>query len=107
MQIRYLILFLTLSLFSCGKEFEDRETYIQRSLKEKKEKFLEKEEASCLKALYDQAEEIADSLILQEALQLDSLQKDLPLVPPKPVFIEPAPSGDSLAIEPFLDTIQK
>ncbi len=90
---------------ACAKKVETQEAYIQKSLAEKIAKHKEKEAEKCTKKLYNQAAEIADSILLIDALKLDSLQDKLPIVPPKPGFIEPKPSGDSLAIEPFLDTI--
>ncbi len=105
MQNRNLFIFSALLLlFACAKKIETKEEYIQKSLKERIAKHIEKKSAKCAQILYTQATGIADSILLQEALKLDSLQEKLPTVPPKPGFIEPKPSEDSLTIEPFLDT---
>lgn len=93
---------MVLGVTACAEKPETQAAYIQRSLQERlaKHQLIKKEK--CQESIMEQASEIADSILLKEALQLDSLMDKLPVVPPKPEFIEPSPTGDSLAVEPFL-----
>ena len=99
---KYIFGLIVLLLASCKEPPETREAYIQRALQDKINKHIADKEQLCTKELDKKANEIADSILLQEALALDSLQSKLPVVPPKPEFIEPEPIGDSLAVKPFL-----
>jgi len=93
-------------MVSCKEKPETRDAYIQRALQERIQKHIAERGIFCVKELDKKANEIADSILLQEALALDTLQSKLPIVPPKPEFIEPEPIGDSLAVKPFLDKPQ-
>jgi len=94
-------------LVSCKEKPETQEAYIKRALQAKIDKHIVNRSEQCDKDLDKKASGIADSILLKEALALDSLQSKLPIVPPKPEFIEPEPIGDSLAVQPFLDKSQK
>ena len=100
---KYFIGLMLLLLISCKEKPETQQEYIERALQEKREKYLVSERERCITELDKKANEIADSILLKEALALDSLQSKLPTVPPKPEFIEPKPIGDSLAVKPFLE----
>jgi len=98
-------LFLVLTLISCREKPETQEAYIQRALQEKIQKYVTLKDEMCTRELDKKANAIADSILLLEALAVDSLLPKLPTVPEKPEFIEPKPIGDSLAVKPFLDTL--
>ena len=100
---KYILGLVLMVFISCKEKPETRDEYIQRALQEKIDKHIVDSKALCIKELDKKANELADSILLQEALALDSLQSKLPIVPPKPAFIEPEPIGDSLAVKPFLE----
>ncbi len=97
----FLLLMLILGL-SCRKKPETQKEYLQRALKDRIAKHVEEKKENCNKKLNEKAAEIADSILLQEALVIDSIQAKLPVVPPKPAFIDPKPIADSLPVQPFL-----
>ncbi len=100
---KYIVGLIVLLMVACKEPPETREEYIQRALQDKIDKHIVDRKEFCAEQLNKKANAIADSILLQEALALDSLQSKLPIVPPKPTFIEPKPIGDSLAVKPFLD----
>ncbi|HHB77739.1 MAG TPA: hypothetical protein ENK85_00735 [Saprospiraceae bacterium] len=103
-KIKYIGLFISVALLlgSCKEKPETQEEYIQRALREKISNFKITKREKCAESILDKATRISDSILLKEALKLDSLQEKLPIVPPKPAFIEPKPLKDSLPIRPFL-----
>lgn len=108
---KYIGLLLIPLMVSCQEKPETKEAYITRRVKEKVAAFRAEKEESCKKKIIEKATQITDSILIAKALQLDSLEAILPIVPPKPDFLEPHPIEDSLPVKPFLslqkDTIKK
>ncbi|MCK6691113.1 MAG: hypothetical protein L6Q97_03305 [Thermoanaerobaculia bacterium] len=79
-----------------------RERIIREKVDERVSDFRKKETAKCRAALLTEAEKIADSLLLYEALQevTDSLKQLRPFKPLPPATIPPL---DSAAVKPIFD----
>lgn len=88
-----------LSVFSCKRS---KERIIREKVDERVADFRKKETAKCRTALLIEAEKIADSLLLYEALQevTDSLKQLRPFKPLPPAAIPPL---DSAAVKPIFD----
>lgn len=88
-----------LLVVSCSRS---KERIIREKVDERVSDFRKKETAKCQARLLKEAEQIADSLLLQEALQEvnDSLRQMRPFKPLPPPAIPPI---DSAAIKPIFD----
>jgi hypothetical protein len=82
---------------ACGPS---KEQVVAEKITERVKDFRKKEAAKCREALLRDAENIADSLLLEEAKAAlgDSLAALRPFKPPKPV---PVPPIDSLSVAPI------
>lgn len=85
---------------ACGP---DKEQIIAEKIAERVKDFRKKESAKCREELLRDAENIADSLLLEEAKAAlgDSLAALRPFRPPKPAAI---PAIDSLSVAPIFET---
>lgn len=87
----------SLCMFGCGP---DKEAVIQEKVAERVAAFRVKKNAECRQALLSDAEQIVDSLLLEEAKMelMDSLTRSRPGRPPRPAPLLPI---DSLAVKPL------
>ena len=93
-------LLIAISFFctvGCGP---DKEAIILEKVAERVEVFRAKKNAECRQALLSDAEQIVDSLLLEEAMMelSDSLARSRPGRPSKPAFLPPI---DSLPVKPL------
>ncbi|GEM_PF-5416828 len=100
-----LTLFALLPAACRRRRHETREEYVQRALREKIERFKARKRERCEQNLLAEAEAIADSIILREALNADTIRQKIPHIPPKPAFIEPR-VPDTTAAKPILDSLR-
>lgn len=91
-------LFLLL-IAACG---QNKEQIIQQKVAERVAEFKQKKIAECRQALLTDAEHIADSLLMQDALNqvLDSMARLRPFRPTRPATIPPI---DTTRVKPIFD----
>jgi len=92
-----LVVMSCLGAVSCGP---DKEAVVQEKVAERVAAFQVKKIAECRQMLLREAEQMVDSLLLEEAkMELsDSLARSRPGRPPRPTPLQPI---DSLAVKPL------
>ncbi|HNE29686.1 MAG TPA: hypothetical protein PLW66_10985 [Saprospiraceae bacterium] len=99
--IRYLgaLLLMLLTGWACGP---DTETIVQTKVAERVGEFRAKRQAECQLRLLTRAEKMADSLLIQEAIDdlNDSLARSRPGRPDRPAAVPPI---DSSSVKPLFE----
>lgn len=98
----YISLLFAACLAGCA---QGQDNLIRQLVEEKVRAFRERELAACRQRLLEDAERLADSLLLEEARAdvLDSLNRTRPLRPPPPAPLDPI---DSATVHPIFPSNQ-